>query len=93
MTAAELREALDLNADESARLGRERSALTLALEEAEGRPDSPAAKFARAHLANDLHAMDAARVESVAAYVRQYGHAPDDEVRAAALAEAAKGTP
>jgi len=90
VTAAEIREALERNADESARLGLERSALTLALEEMEGRPDSSAAKFARAHLAGDLAAMDVARVEGIAAYVRQYGHAPDEEVRVAALAEVAK---
>ena len=64
------------------RLSDEKYALYLRIEEAEGRPDSHRARFARASLAGDLDAMNRLCAENEANHIREYGHEPDAEVRA-----------
>ena len=66
-------------------LREERTRLTLGIEESEGRPDSHAARFARAELAGDVVAMEALCVESIAAFHRTYGEFPQEHIRQGAI--------
>ena len=62
-------------------LADEKYALHLRIEEAEGRPDSNRARFARAALAGDIAAMNRICAENEANWIRDYGVERDHDVR------------
>lgn len=88
MIATDLRAQLAAIEEQERALSLEKSRVYLAIEEAEGRPQSIEARFARAALAHDLDAMTAIHVEQLTAYRRDFGALPDEDVRQRALAAA-----
>lgn len=82
MTVDEMRARLDQIWIEEQALRKEHYRLTLAVEEAEGRPKSKDARFARACLAGDLKAMDEICAEDTADYYRKTGRWSTHQPRA-----------
>ena len=93
-TVVELGIELEAVRAEESRLSSARYALILAIEEAEGRPDSSDARFARAVLANDEAGMTAARIAGLSSFRARYGHFPEEPLyRRCVVVEHAAGIP
>jgi hypothetical protein len=80
MTPAEMKARLEEIEAEESQLRSERDRLTLAIEEAEGRPDSLEARFARAAMARDHAAMTRLCAEGRTAFRRKHGSWPQQEI-------------
>ena len=76
MTTTEIRESLAAIDSAMSQLSDSKYALVLALEEAEGRPESREARFARAALSHDVDAMTRLCAEGQVANIRRYGPDP-----------------
>ena len=81
MTLEELKAERERVTEQRAALDRRRYELDLAIEEAEGRPFSHEARFARAVLAGDGAAMTEMCAENEAEYRLKYGAFPQQHIR------------